>query len=85
MLLPVYGLCGNCLCSVLSGTCYAAVTEFAYFHVCTWKSISDPEVDSIHVATADFPQLQLIFKVVDIPVVTQRLADPHGPYWSAHH
>ena len=33
-------------CLVLSGACYASVTEFAKIHVFTWKSTSDPEVDS---------------------------------------
>ena len=32
-------------CSALSGTCYASVTEFANFHVFTWKLTLDPEVD----------------------------------------
>ena len=33
-------------CLVLFGTRYASVTEFLDFHLFTWKSTSDPEVDS---------------------------------------
>ena len=33
-------------CLVLSGTCYASVTKCSKFHVFTWNSTSDPEVDS---------------------------------------
>ena len=88
MLLPVCGLCGCCFRFQRNAwlSVVHAMRQSRSLQISTFLRGDRPRIlRSIHVATADFPQLQLIFKVVDIPVVTQRLADPHGPYCSDSH